>query len=145
MNKMKCLLSRSPGKLPSPHSIHDLMLAYLYLSYPFSETLTECPTVRSDKLRCPSFPCPGASPARSSGPDTFREPLVSYRTSEKVKNWSNCDLGSISSTVLCAAFLRLFLRTAIWDLQMATGTAKCNLRMARPAQFLYKKAWWNLF
>ncbi len=106
---MKFLLSRSPGKLASSHSIqNDVMLAYLYLSYPFSETLTECPTARSDKLRCPSFPCPGACPARSYGPDTFRELRVSYRTSEKVKNWSNCDLGSISSTVLCAGFSRLF-------------------------------------
>jgi hypothetical protein len=31
---------------------------------------------------------------------------------------------------------------------MATSTAstaKCNLRMAQPAQFSYEKAWWNSF
>ncbi len=42
-------------------------------------------------------------------------------------------------------FFKAFLHTANWDLRMATSTAKCNLWMAHPAQFLYEKAWWNLF
>jgi len=45
------------------------------------------------------------------------------------------------------SFFKAFLHTANCDLQilqMTTNTAKCKLRMAQPAKFLYKKACWNL-
>jgi hypothetical protein len=46
--------------------------------------------------------------------------------------------GSISSSFLCTAFSKLYLRTANCDLQMATSTAKYDLRMAQQVQ---QKAW----
>jgi hypothetical protein len=38
-----------------------------------------------------------------------------------------------------AQLFQSFFCTANCDLQKATSTAKCNLRMAHPAQFSYKK------
>ncbi len=43
------------------------------------------------------------------------------------------------------SFFEAFLRIANCGLQMVTSTAKCNLRIAQPAQFLYEKAWSNSF
>jgi hypothetical protein len=38
------------------------------------------------------------------------------------------------------SFFEAFLRTANCNLQMATNTAICDLRMAQQAQFSYEKA-----
>ncbi len=43
--------------------------------------------------------------------------------------------------IFMCRFFEAFLRTANCDLQMATSTAKCDLRVAQPAQLLYEKAW----
>ncbi len=54
----------------------------------------------------------------------------------------------ISSAFLCAAFSKLFLHTAYYNLRMTNSTtsrAKRNLQTALPAQFFVKKACWILF
>jgi hypothetical protein len=58
---------------------------------------------------------------------------------------SFCHQGSISSTFYVRGFFEAFLRTTNCNLRTATSTAKCDLQMAQPAQFLHEKAWWNVF
>ncbi len=72
----------------------------------------------------------------------FHPSLIFVGKAERLMSWA---LGSISSAFFMCGIFKAFLRTDNCDLQMTTSTAKCNLQMAQPAQFLDEKAWWNSF